>query len=458
MTIANATKRLQDYLGERFSTQPAILQQHSQDESYFPVIQPDGVTFPNDTSEVAKIVAICAEEVCPIIPWGVGTSLEGHALALEGGITMNFANMKQVLGIHSDDLCVVVQPGITREELNHELRNTGLFFPIDPGANATIGGMTATSASGTTAVKYGTMRDNVKAMEIVCADGHIIRTGNRAKKSSAGYDLNALFIGSEGTLGLITEITLKLSGIPDKIAAATCCFNDIDSAVNAVISIIQLGIPIARVELLDSIMIQGLNLWDKTFDLPELPHLFLEFHGSQLHVNEQAEETKEIIAEFGGRNFKWATHVEDRNFLWRGRHNSYYAAKALRPGCKVLTTDSCVPISKLAEAINETTQEIERSPLRGPIVGHVGDGNFHATLLIDPDSTEELEIAKQISYRINELSVRLGGTITGEHGIGAGKLDYMPLEHGSAWQTMQLIKKALDPKNIFNPGKVVQIA
>ena len=455
MTISNAVSRLAKCFGKQFSTNPSILRQHSQDESYFPEVIPDGVVYPKSTQNLQTIVRICDEEFCPIIPWGVGTSLEGHALAFKGGVTIDFSEMKQLVAFYPEDMLVVVQPGITREEVNQELKNSGLFFPIDPGANATIGGMTATRASGTTAVKYGTMKDNVKAMEVVLADGEIIRTGSQAVKSSAGYDLNSLIIGSEGTLGVITEITLKLHPVPEEIAAATCSFTTIDAAVNAVINIIQMGIPIARVELLDAAMIEGLNLWEKSFGFPEIPHLFLEFHGSKPYVEELANTTREIISDFGGSQFNWATKVEERNFLWRGRHNAYYACKALRPNCKVVTTDSCVPISKLSEAISETCKDIEESPLKGPIVGHVGDGNFHATLLIDPESPKELEIAKQISKRINQRSIDLGGTITGEHGIGVGKLDFMELEHKVAWQTMRTIKSALDPKSILNPGKVV---
>ncbi len=457
MSIENVIIRLGECLGNRFTTAQAILDHHSKDESYLPDTRPDGVAFPKDKADVVAIVQICAEENCPIIPWGVGTSLEGHALPLKGGITVDFANMNGVLKVNSDDLNVVVQPGITREELNHALRNTGLFFPIDPGANATLGGMVSTRASGTTAVRYGTMKDNVQALEVVLSDGQVIRTGSQAKKSAAGYDLTSLFVGSEGTLGLITEITLKLSGQPEEIAAATCAFDDIETAVKAVMLIIQMGIPIARVELLDQAMIRGLNRWEQSLDLPEIPHLFLEFHGSRAHVTEQAESTGEIIADCGGSDFKWATKVEERNLLWRARHNSYYAAKALRPGCKVLTTDSCVPISRLAEAITETAKEVAMSPLEGPIVGHVGDGNFHVALLLDPASKEELQVAKGIASSINRRSLRLGGTITGEHGIGAGKMSYMPLEHATAWGVMGRIKRTFDPNNILNPGKVVQV-
>ena len=457
MSIEIAKSRLAGLFGERFSTNKTILEVHGSDESYFPEILPDGVVFPECREEVAQIITICHEEHCPVIPWGVGTSLEGHALAVKGGITIDFGNMKKIIAINDEDLNVVIQPGITREELNQELRTTGLFFPIDPGANATLGGMAATRASGTTAVRYGTMKDNVLALEVVLADGKIIRTGTKAKKDSAGYDLTSLFIGSEGTLGIITEITLKLQGQPEAISAAVCAFEEIEPAINSVITIIQMGIPIARIELVDSAMIRGLNLWDKNFSLPESPHLFLEFHGSDSGVKEQAETVGEIIADFGGSGYQWATKTEDRNQLWKARHNSYYAAKALRPGCKVLTTDSCVPISKLSEAILATVEDIDNSPLEGPIVGHVGDGNFHIALLLDPDNTEELAIAKEISAKLNDRSLKLGGTVTGEHGIGMGKMKYMQAQHGEAWRLMASIKRTLDPTNILNPGKIVEL-
>ena len=457
MSIENAKSKLAGLFGERFTTNKSILEGHGSDESYFPVILPDGVVFPENKEEVSQIITICNEENCPVIPWGVGTSLEGHSLAVKGGITIDFSSMNKIIEVNDEDLNVVIQPGITREELNQELRTTGLFFPIDPGANATLGGMASTRASGTTAVRYGTMKDNVLALEVVLADGKIIRTGTKAKKDSAGYDLTSLFIGSEGTLGIITEITLKLQGQPEAISAAVCAFEEIEPAVNSVISIIQMGIPIARIELVDSAMIRGLNLWDKNFNLPETPHLFLEFHGSNTGVKEQAETVGEIISDFGGSDYKWATKTEDRNQLWKARHNSYYAAKALRPGCKVLTTDSCVPISKLSEAILETVEDIENSPLEGPIVGHVGDGNFHTALLLDPDNPEEMAIAMEISARLNARSLKLGGTITGEHGIGMGKMKYMQDQHGEAWRLMASIKRTLDPTNILNPGKVVEL-
>ena len=457
MSIEQAKIQLGNLLDDRFSTSRVVLEFHGQNEAYYPVTPPDGVAFPKNTDEVSKVVSICSSENCPVIPWGVGTSLEGHALAFQGGVTVNLSRMNKVLQVNTDDLNVVVQPGITREELESELRTTGLFFPVDPGANATIGGMAATRASGTTAVRYGTLRDNVLALEVVLPSGKIIRTGTRARKSSSGYDLTALFVGSEGTLGIITEITLKLHGQPEAVSAAVCDFPDIAASVDAVIAIIQLGIPIARIELLDSVMIQGINMWESDFNLPEKPHLFMEFHGSEQGTRQQAEDVGDIIADFGGGQFQWATQMEDRSALWKARHNAYYAAKAMRPNCRVLTTDACVPISKLAEAINETVAEIDKSPLTGPIVGHVGDGNFHTTLLVDPDSLEELSAAKQIASNINKRAIRLGGTITGEHGIGLGKMKYMAAEHGDSYTIMSAIKRTIDPQNIMNPGKIVQI-
>ena len=455
MSVENAVFRLADRFGNGFTTSRNVLNEHGQDESYFPPTAPDGVVYPESTRQVTEIVAICAEENCPVVPWGVGTSLEGHALAIRGGITVDMSKMNRVIEINSDDLNVIVQPGITRKELEQELRTTGLFFPIDPGANATIGGMAATRASGTTAVRYGTLKDNVLALEVVLASGKVVRTGSRARKTSAGYDLTALFVGSEGTLGIITELTLKLHGQPESIVAAVCHFDEIAPCVEAVIAIIQLGIPVARLELVDSAMIRGLNLWNPDFNMPVMPHLFMEFHGSSVSTGQHASDAGNIVSEFGGSNFNWATRAEDRAALWRARHNAYYAAKALRPNCRVLTTDACVPISRLAEAIEETTREIEGSPLAGPIVGHAGDGNFHVTLLVDENNTAELLEAKQIAGNINRRALQLGGTITGEHGIGAGKLDYMSAEHGDAWGIMADIKRSLDPGNIMNPGKMV---
>lgn len=451
-----AIERLRALLGDRLSTAAAVRDHHGQNESYYPVTPPDAVAFPETTAEVSALVRVCAEEGCPVIAWGTGTSLEGHAVAFQGGVTVDLSRMNRVLAIHAEDLDAVVQPGVTREALNTELRATGLFFPIDPGANASLGGMAATRASGTTAVRYGTMKDNVLALEVVLADGRVIRTGTRARKSSAGYDLTRLFVGSEGTLGLITELTLRLQGQPEAISAAICAFPDIGSAVEAVQATIQMGIPMARIEFVDEVCIRGFNAHAGTA-MPLAPHLFLEFHGSPSAVEEQAARVGEIAAEFGGGGFEWATKPEARAELWKMRHNAYYAFKALRPGCRVLTTDVCVPISRLAEAVTETRAEIAESGLEGPMLGHVGDGNFHVGFLLDPDRPEELATAKDLAHRMNARALRLGGTVTGEHGVGRGKMAYMAEEHGEAWAVMAEIKRALDPRNILNPGKVVQV-
>ncbi|MEO0999645.1 MAG: FAD-linked oxidase C-terminal domain-containing protein [Pseudomonadota bacterium] len=456
MTITAAIEELSALLGERLSTAPSVIGLHAEDESHYGAMPPDAVAFPETTEEVSRIAAICHAHGCPIIPWGVGTSLEGHALAFQGGVTVDTSRMDRVLAVHPEDLDAVVQPGVTREALNTELRATGLFFPIDPGANATIGGMAATRASGTTAVRYGTMRENVMAMEVVLADGRVIRTGSRARKSSAGYDLTKLFIGSEGTLGIITELTVRLHGQPEAISAAICDFPSIDAAVDTVIATIQMGVPMARIEFVDEASIRGFNIHAGT-SMPERPHLFLEFHGSEAGVAEQAETMGAIAAEHGAGTFEWATKPEDRNRLWHMRHNGLYAALALRPGSRAMVTDVCVPISALAEAVKETAEEIAASPLEGPIVGHVGDGNFHSALLFRPDAPEELAEAKRLAASMNARALRLGGTVTGEHGIGRGKMGYMAEERGEAVAVMAAIKRTLDPANILNPGKVVEV-
>jgi D-lactate dehydrogenase (cytochrome) len=456
MTIANALTRLADAFGARFSTAAAMRDIHGQNESYFPVTPPDGVLYPHSAEEVSQAVVICAEEGCPVIAWGVGTSLEGHALAFQGGVCLDMSQMDKVLKINDEDLDAVVQPGVTREALNTELRATGLFFPVDPGANATLGGMAATRASGTTAVRYGTMRDNVLALEAVLADGRIIRAGSRARKSSAGYDLKNLIVGSEGTLAIITELTVRLQGTPESITSAVCPFDTVEGAVSAVIETIQMGIPVARIEFLDPGAIDAFNKY-ADMDMALQPHLFLEFHGTEAGTKEQAELFGEIAAEHGAGEFQWAASLEDRNRLWAARHNGFYAMKALKPGARVLTTDACVPISRLAEALLTTMKDMAESPVGGAVVGHVGDGNFHTTLLIDPEKPEDLKEAKRLAHRMNELSLRLGGTVTGEHGVGRGKMEYMEAEHGDAWGVMAQIKRALDPLNILNPGKVVQV-
>ncbi len=456
MSIKTALQELRKVLADQISTSRPDLTTHGQSETHFDAILPDAVLFPRSTADIAQALKICHAHGCPVIGWGTGTSLEGHALAVHGGLVVDFSHMNRVLSVNADDLDVTVQPGLTREELNTELRATGLFFPIDPGANASLGGMAATRASGTTAVRYGTMRDNVLALEVVLADGRIIRTGTRARKSSAGYDLTALFLGSEGTLGLITELTLKLYGQPEAVSSAVCAFDDIAAAVETVIATIQMGIPMARIEFVDEATARAFNS-SANADMPEKPHLLLEFHGSDAAVAEQAERVGEIVSEMGGSDFKWSTLTEDRNALWRMRHNAYYAALALKPGATAVVTDICVPISRLAQAVSETRADIAASGLPGPILGHVGDGNFHAVLLITPGDAAEKQIALDLAHRMAKRALALGGTVTGEHGVGMGKLDFMEAEHGTGWQVMAEIKRALDPQNLMNPGKMVRM-
>ncbi len=454
MSIETAISALRNLLEDRLSTNKTVRDQHGQNEAYFPVTPPDAVAFPTSTQEVAQIVKICAEHDCPIVAYGTGTSLEGHQLAIRGGINLDMSRMDKVLAIHDADMDVVVQPGVTRIQLNDDLRATGLFFPVDPGANASLGGMAATRASGTTAVRYGTMRENVLALEVVLADGRIIRTGTRAKKSSTGYDLTKLFVGSEGTLGIITELTLRLQGQPEAISAATCCFDAIDDAVKTVIATIQTGIPMARIELVDAKTAHGFNLYAGT-DLPEKPHLFVEFHGSETGVAEQAELFGEIVAEHGGAEFVWTTRTEDRNALWKMRHNAYYAQVALEPGLSSGATDICVPISRLSEAIDFAVAEGERLNLTVLVLGHVGDGNFHCTISFDPEDAKQYGRVQEFIHNLNRTALRLDGTVSGEHGIGAGKMKYMQEEHGEALSVMRALKQALDPQNLMNPGKVI---
>ncbi len=454
MTIESAITELKEQLGEKVSQNTSVLDQHGQNEAYFPVTPPDAVVFPASTGDVARIVKICADHICPIVAYGTGTSLEGHQLAVRGGISLDMSQMNRVLTVHAEDMDAVVQPGVTREQLNEELRATGLFFPVDPGANASIGGMTATRASGTTAVRYGTMRENVLALEVVLADGRVIRTGTRARKSSAGYDLTKLFVGSEGTLGIITEITVRLQGQPEAISAATCSFPDIESAVNTVITTIQMGIPIARIEFVDEMMARGFNL-SASANLPEVPHLFVEFHGSENGVKEQAETFGEIVADMGGSDFKWSAKPEDRSKLWKMRHNAYYAQKAHRPEARVLNTDVCVPISRLAEAVTMARAEITRLGLVASMVGHTGDGNFHVGISVDHEDEDEMSRTREFAHRLNQYALELDGTVTGEHGVGMGKMKYMAEEHGNALSVMVDIKRTLDPQNILNPGKML---
>ncbi len=455
MSIQSALAELSSFLGDRLSTSKSDLEAHGLSEAHYAPCPPDAVAFPESTEEVARIAKVCTQAGCPLVGWGAGTSLEGHALAVQGGVSVDFGRMNRVLEVNANDMDCRVQPGVTREALNAELRTTGLFFPVDPGANASLGGMASTRASGTTAVRYGTMRDNVLGLEVVLADGRVIRTGSRARKSSAGYDLTALFVGAEGTLGLITELTLKLRGQPEAVSAAVCAFPDTRSAVDAVIATIQTGIPMARIEYLDAECAAAFNACAHT-DFPETPHLMVEFHGSEAGAAEDAARFGEIAAEFGAQGFRHAQKTEERNELWRMRHNAYYAVLATRPGATALTTDICVPISRLADAIEETRADIAASPIRGPILGHVGDGNFHAALLVERGNAAELDAAKALSARMAERALRLGGTVTGEHGIGMGKTGYMRAEHGEGWDVMGDIKRALDPRGLMNPGKVVE--
>lgn len=376
---------------------------------------------------------------------------------MQGGITVDTSRMNKVLQVNESDLDAVVEPGVTRVQLNEELRATGLMFTVDPGADASLGGMAATRASGTNTVRYGTMADNVLALEVVLPDGQIIETGSRARKSSTGYDLTHLFVGSEGTLGIITKLTVKLRGQPEHVAAATCAFPDIASAVDTVILAIQMGLPLARVELLDDVQMKGMNIYNPDMDLPEVPHLFLEFHGSEAGVAEQVESFAALVEEHGGSDFQWATKTEDRNRLWQARHNAYYAGKALRPGCEGVVTDCCVPISALADCIARTKEVIAQFGLMAPLVGHVGDGNFHLLILVDPNDADEIERAKALANQVNMLALEFGGTVSGEHGVGLGKRKYLPEEHGAAYALMGTLKKAIDPDNIMNPGKLVTL-
>lgn len=455
MSIAAAIEEIATFLGNRLSRSASDRDLHGRSESHFSGMPPDAVAYPETTGEVSRIVTICARHGCPVTGWGTGTSLEGQALAARGGVTVDFSRMNRVLEVLPEDMLATVQPGVTREALNTELRATGLFFPVDPGANASLGGMTATRASGTTAVRYGTMRDNIVALEVVLPDGTVMHTGSQARKSSAGYDLTGLFVGSEGTLGLITAITLKLQGQPEAVSSAICAFEDIHSAVSAVIATIQSGIPMARIEFVDEAAAAAFNTFSDA-GMPEMPHLLIEFHGSEAGVAEQAERFGDIVGDMGAKGFKWATKPEDRNALWKMRHNAYYACLALRPGATALITDICVPISRLAEAVEETRADIDKATIPGPILGHVGDGNFHAILLVEPGNKAEMEEAKHLSARLAERALRLGGTVTGEHGIGMGKVDYMAREHGEAGvAVMRTLKAALDPKGIMNPGKML---
>ena len=443
--------------GNRMVTSLAVREQHGNTLTWVPNQPPDAVVYPQSTEDVQRIVRICAEHGFPIIPFGVGTSLEGHVNAPQGGVSIDFRDMNKVLAVHAEDLDCVIEPGITRKALNEHLRDSGLFFPIDPGADASLGGMAASRASGTNAVRYGTMKDNVIAMEVVMANGEVMETARRAKKTSAGYDLTRLMVGSEGTLGVITKLTLKLSGIPEAISGGVCPFPSVEACCNATIHTIQSGIPVARIELLDALQVKAVNMHSK-LGLPETPMLFLEFHGTEASVAEQSERFGEIAAEFGGGPFAWATRPEERSKLWEARHHAAFSNMALRPGAQIVATDVCVPISRLAECVTETQADIAKNNMLAPIVGHVGDGNFHLTLLVDMDDAEDVKRAKALAQRLVERALAMDGTCTGEHGVGQGKMQYMLAEHGpTAMAAMAAIKRALDPQNIMNPGKIVAL-
>jgi D-lactate dehydrogenase (cytochrome) len=444
-------------LGERFSTVLAVREHHGRDESLYDPVLPDAVAYAKSVEDISAVLALCHAHRVPVIAYGSGSSLEGHLLAVQGGISLDLSLMDQVLAFEPADLSITVQPGITRKALNDYLRASGLFFPIDPGADASIGGMCATRASGTNAVRYGTMRENVLGLNAVLADGRVLRSGSKAKKSSAGYDLARLFIGSEGTLGVISEITLKLHPQPEAISAAVCSFDSVEGAVQTVIETIQMGIPVARAELVDRLAIQALNQYAK-LGLREAPTLFLEFHGNAASVAEQAQAVQELADGNQGSGFQWATAQEERNRLWSARHNALFAFLQLKPGCRALSTDVCVPLSKLAECVVGSEQDLSQSSIPAPIFGHVGDGNFHVCLLLDPSKPEELEEAERLNHAIVHRALAAGGTCTGEHGVGLHKIDFMVQEHGQvAIDTMVAIKQALDPLNLMNPGKIFRI-
>ena len=452
-SIKLCVNKIKDEFGQQFSNSKSILEQHTHTMTIHESELPDGVVFVETKEDVQKVVKICSEYKCPIIPFGVGSSFEGHINAPYGGISIDMNNMNKIINVYQEDLLVVVQPGVTREQLNTHLRDTGLFFPIDPGANASIGGMTATRASGTNAVRYGTMKDNVIALEVVTPDGQIIKTANKARKSSAGYDLTRLMVGSEGTLGITTEITLKLYGIPEVIAGGRVSFPSVKDATDAVIMTVQAGIPVARIEFLDTAQVIAVNNYSKT-NLPEAPLLLLEFHGSETSVKEQSELFGEIASDFGGNDFEWTSNSEDRNKLWKARHDAYWSCKAVRPEAEIYSTDVCVPISKLSDCITETIEDMKKNELIGPIVSHAGDGNFHVALLIDKKSDEELKKLDDFLIRISERAIRMDGTCTGEHGVGQGKRKYMLKELGGAVDIMKKVKNAFDPNKIMNPGKL----
>jgi D-lactate dehydrogenase (cytochrome) len=456
-SIATVVAELTRRFGNRAVTGQAVREQHANTLAWVANEPPDVVVYPESTQEVSAIVRLCAEHGVPVIPFGTGTSFEGHTNAPFGGVSVDTSLMKAVLAVHAEDLDCVIQPGVTRKQLNEHLRDQGLFFPIDPGADASLGGMVGTRASGTNAVRYGTMKDNVLALTVVLPNGEVVKTARRAKKSSAGYDLTRLFVGSEGTLGIVTEITLRLHGIPEAISGGICPFPSIKAACDAVIVTIQSGLPVARIELLDAVQVRACNLYSK-LDLPESPMLFLEFHGTQAGVTEQAERFGEIAAEYGGGPFRWATQAEERTRLWQARHDAYWSGLSLKPGAKGISTDVCVPISRLAECVEETQRDIAETGLIAPIVGHVGDGNFHVLPLIDMDDPAEIEKGRAFVERLVQRALAMEGTCTGEHGVGQKKMKYLETEHGAeALELMRVLKRAIDPKNIMNPGKIVAL-
>lgn len=451
--IQTALDILKQRFGDRLQTGADIRLQHAHTTTYIPSQLPDAVIFAEVAAEVQDVVRICSDHAVPVIPFGAGTSLEGHLNAPGGGISIDLSKMNRLLAVHAEDLDCVIEPGITRKALNEQLRDTGLFFPIDPGADATLGGMAATRASGTNAVRYGTMRENVLALKAVMADGNLINTSMRVKKTSAGYDLTRLLVGSEGTLGIITELTLKLAGIPQAVSGGVCPFPSVEAACGAVIATIQYGIPVARIELVNALQMRAMINYSR-INYPETPCLFVEFHGSEASVREQAEEFGGIAAEFGGGPFEWTANTDDRAKLWQARHDAYWASLTLRPGAKGISTDVCVPISRLAQCVTETERDIAEHGLIAPIVGHAGDGNFHVLLLVDPESEHEVAETEAFVGRLNRRALAMEGTCTGEHGIGQGKVDFLAGELESALPVMRSIKQSLDPKNILNPGKI----
>lgn len=454
--LGHVVAELKLLLGDRLQVSAAVRDAHGHDESWHETHAPDAVAFATSTEEVSQVVRMCADARVPVIAFGTGTSLEGQVSAVQGGITVDLSQMNEVLEVHQEDLDCRVQAGVTRKQLNTFLRDTGLFFPIDPGADASLGGMAATRASGTNAVRYGTMRDSVLSVTAVLATGEIVTTGGRARKSAAGYDLTRLLVGSEGTLGIITELTLKLQGIPEAIAGGICPFGSVDGAIDAVIETIQSGLPVARIEVLDEVQVAACNAYSN-LSLPVSPMLFLEFHGTDAGVKEQSERFAAIAADHHGGSFTWTTNAEERTQLWEARHNAYYASLALEPGKKGMTTDVCVPISNLARCLRETKEDLDASFLTAPIVGHVGDGNFHTIMLIDPDNRRDMAEARRLHDRMVRRALALEGTCTGEHGIGLGKMAFLEEEIGQGVDMMRSIKRALDPQNILNPGKIVSL-